>query len=262
MSSKIQNLKAAKGLASEITESGAKLFDLLSKEPELKEGRDKALSFLDNLSKNLDSSTEQEYIRRSIRDIIQNQESSLSQMEKMLAELEKDEKNLETKIKKRSVELERAEKRMKSIEKVRPAFMDEYDRLEQELEKVYEYYVLKYRNLTYLERDLEVYSKMEQDKELEVNKKLDQERQRIKDDEFRVLRGDNELEEPMAGGGRIGDLDVNRERPMEARANNRRNYNLQEESEDSDLIDEDEEEDDIDIEEDDEVESESSNEDF
>ena len=58
MSSKLHNLKAARQLATEITESGAKLFDLLGQERELREARDKALEFLDSISRNLDTNTE------------------------------------------------------------------------------------------------------------------------------------------------------------------------------------------------------------
>ena len=59
MNSKLNNLKAARQLASEITESGAKLFDLLSQEKDLKEAREKALEFLNSVSQNLDTDTEQ-----------------------------------------------------------------------------------------------------------------------------------------------------------------------------------------------------------
>ena len=58
MSSKLHNLKAARQLATEITESGAKLFDLLGQERDLKDSRDKALEFLDSISRNLDTNTE------------------------------------------------------------------------------------------------------------------------------------------------------------------------------------------------------------
>ena len=58
MSSKLHNLKAARQLATEITESGAKLFDFLGQEKELKESREKALEFLDSISRNLDTNTE------------------------------------------------------------------------------------------------------------------------------------------------------------------------------------------------------------
>ena len=58
MSSKLHNLKAARTLATEITESGAKLFDLLGQEKDLKDARDKALEFLESISRNLDTNTE------------------------------------------------------------------------------------------------------------------------------------------------------------------------------------------------------------
>ena len=58
MSSKLHNLKAARQLATEITESGAKLFDLLGHERELRDSREKALEFLDSISRNLDTNTE------------------------------------------------------------------------------------------------------------------------------------------------------------------------------------------------------------
>ena len=70
MSSKVSTLKASKQLASEITETGSKLFDLLGKERELKQSRDKALAFLDSISRNLDTNSEQVYIEKCIENII------------------------------------------------------------------------------------------------------------------------------------------------------------------------------------------------
>ncbi|CAG9332306.1 CLUAP1_2 [Blepharisma stoltei] len=246
MSSKLQNLKTARGLATEITETGAKLFDLLGKEKDLREARDKALGFLDNISRNLDSNAEQEYIRKCIRDIIQGQTGNLSQMEKMLEELENDEKTLEAKIKKRTGELERAEKRMKSLQTVRPGYMDEYERLEQELEKLYEVYVVRFRNVAYLEHDLDEYSKKEEEKSKLISDSLAQQRNEIQEDQKRRLIGEAELEEATIdsnvpkGKASNNNASNNRDRPMEARQNGRRQYK-QEESEESDLIEEDEE---------------------
>lgn len=57
--SKLHNLKAARQLATGISESGAKLFDMLAGERDLKNSRDKALEFLDSISRNLDSNSEQ-----------------------------------------------------------------------------------------------------------------------------------------------------------------------------------------------------------
>ena len=58
LDSKLSNLRAAKNLANEITETGAKLYDSLGKERGLWEARLKAMEFLDSISKDLDSNTE------------------------------------------------------------------------------------------------------------------------------------------------------------------------------------------------------------
>lgn len=78
--SKLQNLKAARVLATEITESGAKLFDMLIREKELKQARDNALEFLDSISRNLDSNSEQQYIEKCIRNIIDSQQRKMGEM--------------------------------------------------------------------------------------------------------------------------------------------------------------------------------------
>ena len=42
--------------------------------------------------------------------------------------------------------------------------MDEYERLEEELQRIYEDYMMKFRNMTYLEQTYEEYTRVEQDK--------------------------------------------------------------------------------------------------
>ena len=79
-SSKLHNLKAARQLATEITETGAKLFDMLGQERELRSARDKALEFLDSISRNLDTNTEQQYIEKCIRSIIDTQTRKMDEM--------------------------------------------------------------------------------------------------------------------------------------------------------------------------------------
>lgn len=137
VSSKMHQMKQCKSIANEITESGAILHELLGKEAQLKQSREKALNFLQTISKDLDTNKEQEYIEKCIKDLVETQKEQLSQMQKMVKNLETDEKNLDAKIKKRGGDLERAEKRMKSLQNVRPAFMDEYEKLETDLETLY-----------------------------------------------------------------------------------------------------------------------------
>ena len=42
--------------------------------------------------------------------------------------------------------------------------MDEYEKLEEDLQKLYDAYLIRFRNLTYLESQLEEYNRVEQDK--------------------------------------------------------------------------------------------------
>lgn len=158
MSSKLHNLKAARQLASEITESGAKLYDLLGQERDLKQSRDKALEFLDSISRNLDTNTEQAYIEKCIGNIIDNQTKKMTEMDETVKQLTQDESELRNKLQRRKVELERAEKRLKGIENVKPEYQEEYERLEQELERFYSVYVEKFTNIDYLEHELDMYN--------------------------------------------------------------------------------------------------------
>lgn len=140
--------QAARTLASDITERGARLYDLLAQETKLQQARAKALRFLDSISGNLQSSSaENEYIERcgemrreagrekeglggggeggrgdgrgqgrnrqrgmhagltrvcpacrSIRELITNAQMTLENLKKQSAELEADERALESKV--------------------------------------------------------------------------------------------------------------------------------------------------------------------
>ena len=131
---------------------------MLGQERELKESRDKALEFLDSISRNLDTNTEQQYIEKCIRNIIDTQTRKMEEMKETVKALRQDEGELANKIQRRRVELERADKRLKGIENVKPEYQEEYERLEQELERFYHIYVEKYTNIDYLEYELDLYN--------------------------------------------------------------------------------------------------------
>ncbi|XP_014784706.1 clusterin-associated protein 1 [Octopus bimaculoides] len=154
ISSKIVDLKEARKLASEITLKGATLYDLLAKETDLQESRSSVIA------RPLEINEVEKGINASMK-IVQ---SDIQKTVAMLENIAADESTLDNKIEKRKIELDRNQKRLQTLQNVRPAYMDEYERLEQELEKLYEAYIIKFRNLTYLEQQLEEYSKMEQDK--------------------------------------------------------------------------------------------------
>jgi len=200
MNSKLQDLKSTRSLCSQIVESGANLHDLLSHEPDLRKDRDKAISFLDGISRNLGSDSEIQALERAVGGVLGSHKSQLDQMRAMMEELQKDERSLEGKIKKKRQELERQRKRLDQLTTVRPAFMDEYEQLEQELEKHYDQYIGRFRNLDYLEHELDRFNKAEEEKIEEEKRALKKMQKRLRDEEWKMLRGENESDdEPTKG---------------------------------------------------------------
>ena len=71
LNNKIADLKNANKLGSEITEKGAKLYDLLLNEKELRDSRDKALRLLDSLS-NGHNDDDSKALKKKLRDLVKN----------------------------------------------------------------------------------------------------------------------------------------------------------------------------------------------
>ena len=67
--------------------------------------------------------------------------------------------------------------------------MDEYERLEAELAGQYATYVQSWRNLTYLESELDAIKAQEEDKVAESDRQLQMMQKRLRDEELRILRG-------------------------------------------------------------------------
>ena len=200
MSSKLHNLKAARQLATEITESGAKLYDFLGQERDLKESRDKALEFLDSISRNLDTNTEQVYIEKCIGNIIDNQTKKMTEMEDTVKQLKLDEGELLNKLTRRKQELERAEKRLKGIENVKPEYQEEYERLEAELERFYTVYVEKFTNIDYLEHELDMYNLKDSQRRQKQQEVIDKfKTQQIKAEKEEIFNDEREDEDGMFG---------------------------------------------------------------
>mmetsp|Transcript_106139 Transcript_106139/g.257831 ORF Transcript_106139/g.257831 Transcript_106139/m.257831 type:complete len:418 (-) Transcript_106139:106-1359(-) len=219
LTSKLADLKSTRSIASEITEIGVKLYDLLGQEEELREARKKALLFLDAISSNLDSRAEHTHMEQSIRDAIASVQENVKALERQCEEMKADKKSLQAKIKKKKAELERGEKRLRSIEVLRPHFMDEYEALEQELSAEYEVYIERFRNLDYLEHELDKHNQAEKEKLEASDRALKRLQKRLRDDELRLFIGEQDVGEdgeeakrpggamdkrPMAAGGSRG----------------------------------------------------------
>lgn len=185
ISSKIVDMKEARKLASEITTKGATLYDLLSKEADLRESRSMVIGHP------LEIVEVEKGIESSVKIVKQEIQKTLS----MLENISSDESTLDSKIEKRKTELERNRKRLQTLQNVRPAFMDEYEKLEEELKKIYENYIIKFRNLTYLEQQLEEYNKLEEDKFKETQFAMQSSVEKMREEEKRNLQSSLEEDE-------------------------------------------------------------------
>ena len=69
---KVSNLKAHKALANEICDLGTRLYDAVSKEPDLKKIRVQALQFLEGMT-GANGEGDQAYIEKCVKQIMQQQ---------------------------------------------------------------------------------------------------------------------------------------------------------------------------------------------
>eukprot|EP00448_Togula_jolla_P009062 CAMPEP_0170602680 /NCGR_PEP_ID=MMETSP0224-20130122/18518_1 /TAXON_ID=285029 /ORGANISM="Togula jolla, Strain CCCM 725" /LENGTH=403 /DNA_ID=CAMNT_0010927531 /DNA_START=165 /DNA_END=1376 /DNA_ORIENTATION=+ len=214
LTSKLSDLKNTRSLCSQIVESGAGLFDLLQKEVDIRTDREKALRFLDGMSRNLDSNSESEVVERAVGAMLSNHGQNLEQLKTMSEELQRDEKNLDQKIRKKKQELDRCKKRLSSLVNVRPAFMDEYEQIEQEFERYYEQYIGRFRNLDYLEHEIDMLNREEKERMEENERALKRMQKRLREEEWRLLRG----EEDEKGKERKASKNLGRKRWMPPQA--------------------------------------------
>ncbi|XP_075035510.1 clusterin-associated protein 1 isoform X2 [Mixophyes fleayi] len=185
LGTKITDLKMARQLASEITSKGASLYDILGREADLRELRTAAIA------RPLEINETEKVLRMSIKEVLEQ----CQKMRDFLTNGASDEVNLESKIEKRRKELERNRGRLQTLQSVRPAFMDEYEKLEEELQKQYEIFVDKYRNLCYLEQQLEDHHRVEQERFEEAENTLRLMQNKLREEENRLQKAGNSNED-------------------------------------------------------------------
>jgi len=194
---KFADIKLTRSLAADITKYGSRLHELLGTHAEAKEGAARALG------KNFDVDTLQRQLLQMNNQVAEQTE----ELRNMLNNLSSDEQSLQQRIDKKKAELDRHEKRFASLKAVRPAFMDEYERLEVELSAHYSMYVQSWRNLSYLESELDDINANEEDRIAENDRQLKMMQRRLREEELRVLRGQTKVDERaldealMAGDG-------------------------------------------------------------
>lgn len=176
---------AMRSTATEIIETGHKVFELLGKENSLKDKRKDALKFIEKLAKNY-SGEEHTYIKECVEKLINQQKESVDAMESYVKNLRDDERTLEEKIKRKNLDIERANKRLKGMS-VKPAYMEDMEARERELEKLYATYLDKFRNLDHLNHLVDVYNIKENEKRELEKKALMNLQKQLQNDEDRVI---------------------------------------------------------------------------
>ena len=206
ISSKKNDLNQMKNISGEIVDLGLNLLDLLDKEKGLKQSREDAITYLDSISKDYDSSKGEE-IEKKIMGILSGQEEALEQLDVHVNELKQKENELNQELQVKKVELERAEKRLESLQHASPSHQNELMQYENDLSIIYRMYVEKIRNQAYLENRLQnfqQYEKTSQDNLREIIKRNEKDRKEIfRDDGVEVQPGNDqeEGEEEQPGTG-------------------------------------------------------------
>jgi len=182
---KFSDIKLTRSLATDITNTGARLDELLGTHAEAKESAARALG----------RNVPVDELQRQLNEMNQQVSEQTEQLHKKLANLGTDEASLQQRIDKKKAELDRSEKRFTSLKAVRPAFMDEYERLEVELSAHYSMYVQAWRNMSYLESELDDINASEEDRIAEHDRELKMMQRRLREEELRVLRGQTKVDE-------------------------------------------------------------------
>ncbi|KAH8289854.1 hypothetical protein KR054_011990, partial [Drosophila jambulina] len=146
---KMEELRRARELATDLTQRGATLHDLLSKELQHKEQRmAQAQRPLELLS-----------VERTLKNAIQASQvrlqSSRAQLEAAKVELNA----LGSKLQRRRAELERTRQRLEALHRIRPAHMAEFEDCEKELQQLFQRYFLRLHVRDALRSQLEMRTK-------------------------------------------------------------------------------------------------------
>ncbi|MGH0172912.1 UNVERIFIED_CONTAM: hypothetical protein FKN15_075077 [Acipenser sinensis] len=212
--SAIADLKSARQLASEITSKGATLYDLLGKEVDLREMRTAAIA------RPLEINDTEKALRAAVKEALEHVQKTKDTLDNVAS----DETNLEAKIEKKKLELERNQKRLQTLQSVRPAFMDEYEKIEEDLQKQYETFVDKFRNLCYLEQQLEDDHRVEQERFEETENTLRLMQNKLREEEKRLMKSggkedesDMEIQEDEGSDSDMEDRRPTKPRPTRGR---------------------------------------------
>ena len=177
-------------LANELSEMGSDIQKLLKQEVNDSVARADALDFLKAVTEN-SNSTEYNSIETNLRQRLDETNDSVDRLDKQIKMLISTNKGMEEKIRKRSIDIERSTKRLESLDlqNVRPSYMDEYEQIEKELQIEYDRWMVRFRNVDYLEAELRKRRTAETIKSKEAERSVKRLQKKYRDEELRVLEG-------------------------------------------------------------------------
>ena len=177
-------------LANELSEMGSDIQKLLKQEVNDSVARADALEFLKAVTEN-SSSVEYDGIETNLRQRLDETNDSIDRLDKQIKMLISTNKGMEEKIRKRSIDIERGTKRLESLDlqNVRPSYMDEYEQIEKELQIEYDRWMVRFRNVDYLEAELRKRRTAETIKSKEAERSVKRLQKKYRDEELRVLEG-------------------------------------------------------------------------
>jgi clusterin-associated protein 1 len=132
-------------LSSSVPKHSVELFDQLDKELMIRQSRSQILAAMPPL----------DAVEKNVIAAVDSTSTRLETLTKELENLTRDEETFKSKIAQRRHELDRQTKRLMSVQTIRPAFMDEYEVLEQDLQELFKTHFQHYRNVDYLEYELQ-----------------------------------------------------------------------------------------------------------
>ncbi|KAL3785985.1 hypothetical protein ACHAW5_005364 [Stephanodiscus triporus] len=189
----------ARALVSEITEICARLSSVMENESEDGKERAKALRFLNSVPGiSGDSSQRDNNIESSLTRLLESTNATVESLDKQCKILISNQRGMEEKIRKKTIDLERTSKRLESLKNIRPAYMDEYEKLEEEQQVEHERYVVRLRNVDYLEGELTSFKQAVIERRAKVERSTKRMQKKFREEELTVLKG---RDDSMRGNG-------------------------------------------------------------
>jgi clusterin-associated protein 1 len=185
----VDDAKRVQSLAAKISEIGTTLQGLLKNEAEDSIERRRVIDFLNSATLAGTSSSEKQHIEATLTRLLASTNDEVEQLDQQCKMLLSNVKGMREKIRKKTIDLERNVARLESLGSVRPAFMDEYEQLEEELQVEYERYMVRFRNVDYLKRELRSFSNAAKEEKEEKERAAKRMQKKHRVEELRILEG-------------------------------------------------------------------------